>query len=301
MTGSQLPSDADLLPPATHTGRATPETQAHTAASDWAPWGAPPLSTPFPSLLGLPGGPRRPRASPCPVVEDRAPRSLRVARSPCPTPRQGSPPPASLEGSGKWVRLGAERLRGSGLYTCCRLACLQLGAAAVPTPPGTRPGAACPQGLAGTWHIPVSSAWAWAGWGEQHFCLSLRPHPACWPHRGAGVAWSWRWLAGPTRVTEGLQLASRSRRTLHSEASSVSSQAGQPACLGVTAGAREPGQGGSLGHREQGRVTPSRAGLSSWAGPSQGRHRGENRGTRGGHTRGGFCRHPPTPGWPAPL
>lgn len=86
----------------------------------------------------------------------------------------------------------------------------------------TARGCSCPHpsqhsGLAlpaprGSWHLAhphragqtdISSAWVGRG-GESNISVTEAP-PCLLASQGTGVTWSWRWLAGPTRVTEGLR------------------------------------------------------------------------------------------------
>lgn len=91
--------------------------------------------------------------------------------------------------SGRRVRLVLRGCGGSSLYTCCRLACLQLGASAVPPPflgtpswcwlpPGAHWHLAHPHQAGRTYHeqCPASLSPRW-GWGEQSFCQSQEVPP----------------------------------------------------------------------------------------------------------------------------
>lgn len=131
------------------------------------------------------------------------------------------------------------------------------------------------------------------GWGEDGVSVTWRSHPACWPHRGEGALQSQRWLAGPTRVIQGVPPGQRvqedSSRHWTMRPLLVSIWAGQPSFVpGSLQGTKEPCQGRPQRQEEEREVSvrprwlhwAQGAGLcDSGQGclPGEARHQGENR------------------------
>lgn len=207
------------------------QTQTQAAASRL---GLPVLPLPFRLLflppLDLPGVPTAPWASTCAAASAGQRWWLWPGPEPVPLPPtlgRAHLCLVSLEGSGEAGQAGGSEspwglqllyLQALGLFTAW-------AAPVLPAPHPSRalqPGTGLPQGLAGTWHIharqgrlTVSSAGlpeprvgvggADSPGGQGSFCLLIRSHPARWPYRVRGICWAGRGLAGPARVTQGVQ------------------------------------------------------------------------------------------------